>query len=396
MKTQKTDILILGGGLGGYEAYRDLEKLLRLKKIHKKITLIDKNDFFSFIPLIHEVAAGTIGENHNTVSIEELLCGTKHQFVQATVTAIDPTKKIVETSAGSFSYTFCIVALGSSVNYYGVNGAKEFSQPIRTQNDALALKQKLHDTFDTADEKPVTINIIGAGYTGIEIAGQIQDLARQIRRRRKPTHPIQVNIVDGAKTILGAMPEHVRNTIERVLRKHGIHIYTGSPVARVAEDTIYLENGTMIPSTLSIWSAGVLNIAETVLPKEYTEKGRLPTGPYLTHPNDESLYAIGDIACAKKKDGTLVPQLGEAAHLEGKYVALDIVNRIKKRKRFPFHFSSRGTLMPIGGNFGVAIIGPIILYGTIAWYLRRAVYLMFVPGWKNKLHILIDWALQRR
>lgn len=395
MKTTKTDILILGGGIGGYEVYRSLAKRLKRNGINKKITLVDQNDYFAFIPLLHEVATGSIGAAHTTLSYPEMFSCTPHRFLQAQVNAIDPEKKEVVTSLGLLSYNTCIIALGNSVNYFGIPGADQFAAPIRTYSHALALQTKIHDALAKADQGPVTINIVGGGFTGVEIAGQIQDLVHKHRRIHTPAFSIQVNIIEGAKSILNTLPTRVQTTISRVLEKYGVRIFTGNKVARVTETDIFLENGVDIPSTLAIWSGGVKNIADSVLPSEYTEKGRVPTTPYLTHPKQTSLYAIGDIALVRGKGDSVVPQLGEAAHREGEYVADHIIAGIQKKNMRPFTFSSKGTLIPIGSQFGAAIIGPFTFFGTAAWWLRRFVYLMFVPGIKNKLHIMVDWALRR-
>lgn len=397
MKTIKTDILILGGGLGGYEAYRSLVKQFALKKIKKQITLVDKNDYFSFIPLLHEVAAGSISPNHTQINLYELLQGTPHTFVQTSVQSIDPEKKKVTTEKGIFTYDYCIVALGSTVNYFGIPGAEEYCKPVRTYDHAVELQKTLQETLRISYERPVTINIIGGGYTGIEIAGQVHEVVDVHKHKNRKIHPIQVNIIEGAGTILGLLPEKVQKTITRVLKKSGVVIYTGKKVARVNPDSIVLEDGSIIPNSLAIWSGGVKNVADGLLPATYTEKGRIPTTPQLTHPNDSSLYAIGDISLAKNTMGQPIPQLGEAAHREGEYVAVHLTTRLISKKPFntPFNFTSKGTLIPVGSRFGAAVIGPFIFFGALAWYLRRIVYLMFIPGLKNKLHIIIDWTLRR-
>lgn len=397
MKTTKTDILILGGGLGGYEAYRSLVKQFTLRGIKKHITLIDKNDYFSFIPLLHEVAAGSISPNHTKINLYELLQGTPHTFVQTSIQSIDPEQKQVMTEKGIFTYDYCIVALGSGVNYFGIPGAEEHCKPIRTYEHAVELQKNLQEILKISYEHPITINIIGGGYTGIEIAGQVHEVVDLHKRRNKKIHPIQINIIEGANTILGLLPEKVQKTIAHVLKKSGVTIYTGKKVAGVNAEAVILEDGSSISNSLAIWSGGVKNIAEGLLPAGYTEKGRIPTTPHLTHPHYDTLYAIGDIALAKNKDGQPIPQLGEAAHREGIYVAIHLATRLISKKQLtkPFNFASKGILIPVGSRFGAAVIGPFVFFGALAWYLRRAVYLLFIPGLKNKLHIIIDWTLRR-
>lgn len=395
MKIKKTDILILGGGIGGYETYRSLAAQLAQSRINKKITLVDKNDYFTFVPLLHEVATGTIGANHTTIPLPELLKETPHTFIQASVQSIDPEKKKVTTDKEIITYDYCVVALGSTVNYFGIQGAEEHTLPVRTYTDALTLQKKIHAILDVSLTEPITINIIGGGFTGIEIAGQVHDIIKNFVKTHKAGRPIQLNIIEGMKTILGPLPPKVQTTITAVLTKWRVKIYTGRLVARVNPDAIILEDGTIIYNSLAIWSGGVKNVAEPLLPAGYTEKGRMLTTPYLTHPQNNSLYAVGDVALAKNSQGQPIPQLGEVAHKEGKYVAKHIVAKIKGKTVSPFIFSSKGTLIPVGSHFGAAIIGRFVFFGTLAWYLRRIVYLLFIPGWKNKWHIVTDWTLRK-
>lgn len=396
MKSKKTNILILGGGIGGFETYRSLAARLAGSSINKKITLIDKNGYFTFIPLLHEVATGTIGANHTTISLPELLKNTPHEFIQASVQSIDPEKKKVTTGKEIIAYDYCVVALGSTVNYFGIQGAEENALPVRTYTDALTLQKKIYDILTVSLTEPITINIIGGGFTGIEIAGQVHDSIKKFVKANKTGRPIQLNVIEGMKTILGPLPPKVQSTISAVLTKWRVKIYTGKLVARVNPDSIILEDGTIIHNSLAIWSGGVKNVAEPLLPGGYTEKGRIITTQYLTHPQSDSLYAVGDIALAKNSQGQPIPQLGEVAHKEGEYVAKHIVASIKGKTISPFTFSSKGMLIPLGSRFGAAVIGRFVFFGTLAWYLRRVVYLLFVPGWKNKWHIALDWTLRRK
>ncbi len=395
MKTTKTDILILGGGLGGYEAYRSLVTQLRRAGIQKKITLVDKNEYFTFIPLLHEVATGTIGPEHTNISLPELFSRTPHTFIQASVHHIDPEKKIVTTEKQTISYDYCIIALGSTVNYFGTEGAEQHTLAIRTHEDAIALQKKLSDTFEKSLTEPVTINVIGGGFTGVEIIGQIHDTAKEYKKINTSAKTIRIQLVEGKNHILGPLPTKVQRVITKKLTSWGIHFQMGALVARVNATSIILEDGTVVPSTLSIWSGGVKNIAEPLLPAGYTERGRVLTTQYLTHPKQETLYSIGDIALVKNKIGEPIPQLGEVAHKQGMYVAKHIVSSMKGKEIAPFVFSPKGSLIPVGSQFGAAVIGPFIFFGALAWYLRRIVYLMFVPGWKNRCQILLDWALRR-
>lgn len=391
----KTDVLILGAGIGGYETFRTLSKLMKRKGIKKKITIVDKNNYFTFIPMLHEVAAGSIEPTHCAVPLRELVHGTAHEFIKAEVKGIDPDAKIVATSEGRIAYDFCVVALGSGTNYFNIPGAGVYTHHVRDLNAAMALHNKIIDLLEDNSTKNINIVVAGGGFTGVEIAGQFYDLADKDVRHLYPRIRINISIIESRELLLKFMPDKVRKKITQRFKNQGINIYLNSRVKEVQKDCILLEDEKKIPSDLTIWTTGFENIANRFLPESYVENGRIPVGKYLNHPKADSLYAVGDIMFRKDpKSDIPYPQLAEAAHKEGEYVARHIVERLAGKKyRKSFIFKAKGTLMPIGDWYGVMVIGPFILFGPLAWWIRRTVYLFFMPGLIRKIKIAIDWTL---
>ncbi|MSU75318.1 MAG: hypothetical protein EXS55_02285 [Candidatus Magasanikbacteria bacterium] len=411
----KTDIVILGAGIGGYEAFRTLSRLLRRYNIKKQITIVDQNNYFTFTPLLHEVASGAVEPTHATLPLQELVYKTPHKFLKTTVTKINPVQKIVTTSAGLMSYEFCVVALGSTTNYYGVPGAEKNAYHTRSLAGAMILRHNLIEKLESSQPE-INIMVVGGGFTGVEVAGQLAYFARHDLAKLYPEKKIAITLVQTIGTLVPQLPLKAQQIIFKRLKKMGVKILLNTAVKEVKEKLVVIEpfqqtsRDSSTParafaqndspkkelvSDFTVWCAGFGNIANCFLEESFCATNHsIPTGPFLTHQTESSLYAIGDIAQVMNKNETKpLPQLGEVAYHEGRYVAEHIIATMRKKTLAPFYFKSKGTLMPIGDRYGVAIFGPVVISGLFAWWLRRTVYLMFMPGFLRKLKIVFDWTL---
>lgn len=389
----KTDILILGAGIGGYEAFRSLQKEFKKHNIDKHITIVDKNNYFTFIPMLHEVAAGSIEPDHCAIPIRELIYGSSHTFIQTEVKRIYPEKKEVTTSEGTISYDQCIVALGSTTNYFGVPGAAEYAYHVRSLRGAVSLHHALIEQLEDAKVRDINMVIVGGGYTGVEVAGQFCDFVKDEVRKIYPEKKVAIHIVESGDLLLKVMPNKVRKRITKRLRDQGIKMHLQSRVKKVTKKDVTLTSGEVIDSDITIWTTGFENIAPTFLAKSLTDHDRIPVTEHLYHEKYPSLFAIGDIMLRKDEADIPYPQLAEAAHKEGMYVAKYIARTEKGKKTKPFHFRAKGSLMPVGDWFGVLVIGKFVLFGRLAWWIRRTVYLAFMPGILRKIKIAIDWTI---
>jgi NADH:ubiquinone reductase (H+-translocating) len=388
----KTDIAILGAGIGGYETFRTLAKLLKKYQINKEITIVDKNSYFTFTPMLHEVASGSIEPSHCAIPLRELVSGTPHRFLRTGVSHIDPAAKVIETERGTLSYDYAVVALGSGVNYFNTPGAAEFSYQVRTLPEAMRLREKLMERLE--EEETINITVVGGGYTGIETASQLLYLVNRDLKKLYPEKKFSITVIEAGAKILANLPEGVQNKVAERLTGQGVTLLTGQRVSGITTATVELGPEKSIPSNFTIWCAGVGNVAEKFFPKTYTAKGRLPVNGFLQHELDSHLYAVGDIAqFCNPGSTTPCPQLGETAHRQGTYAATHIIRSLQKRTLKPLNFSSLGMLIPIGDWYGVAVVGKWYFFGRIAWLIRRSVYLLFMPGLSRKLRIVSDWVL---
>jgi len=394
---KNTDILILGAGIAGLEAFRTLKKKFRKYNISKKITIIDKNNYFTFIPLLHEVATGAVDPIHTTLPVRELTYKSRHKFRQAEVKNIVPEAKKVETSSGVFEYERCIVALGSVTNFFGVEGAKEYTHHVRTLREALQLKNSIIKQLESQANK-IKVNIIGGGYTGVEIAAEFAQMKKDDFKKLYPETDIEINIIEASDSIMSKMNEEVQNKIRARLEKFGVNIKTQVSANKVTKEKVILSNQRELKNDVTVWSAGFRTKAKKFLKDDYLKKDRIEVDNNLQVVKDNSVYAIGDIALITPPEGgDPYPQLGEASHKEGEYVAWKITTEIRNKEIEPFSFKSKGRLMPVGEWYGVAVIpwlNDFTFTGKFAWWLRRTAYVLFLPGLIRKIRIVFDWTLR--
>ncbi len=393
MATQSTNILILGAGIGGYEIFRQLEKKLRHSKNKKKITIVDRNNYFTFAPLLHEVASGAVEPIHATLPLREVVYQTPHQFFQAEIQKIDPTTKTVQTSAGDITYDYCVMALGCGVNYYGVPGAKEFSYTVRTLPAAMNLRRAIIHKIEQSDTE-IALTVVGGGYTGVEVIGQLAHLVDHDLKKLYPEKHIHLSLIQNAPSLVPALPVKAQKIIDKRLKKMNVTVLCNDAVKEVRKNSVVLNSGEQ-PSDFTIWCAGNFDDMTQLLPSDYCVKGRVPVTHFLNHEHSSTLYGVGDLIIASNVgEKNFYPQLAEAAYKEADYVAQHILATMRGKTLRPFNFHSVGTLMPIGDGFGLVIIGQMVFSGWVAWWIRRTVYVFFLPGWLHKIRLMFDWSLR--
>lgn len=392
MEPIKTDILILGGGIGGYAAYRSLAKKIKQHKLSQTVTVIDQNNYFTFTPLLHEAATGAVEPSHCAIPLRGLIA-KPHQFIQTTVTHIAPENNTVTTEEGTFSYKQLIVALGSKINFFNTPGAQENSHHVRTLTGAM----RLHDALITLLEgckNELSIAIVGGAYTGVEMAGQISHLIHSDIARLYPDKKVTATVIQSSNSLVPVLSPKVQTYVYKKLQEDQVNIALNSKVTEVKLDELIINGTDKISADLIIWTAGFENTGLCYLEEKNCEQNRIPVTNTLQHRDFQNFYAIGDIALAKDAAGKPYPQLGETAHKEGEYVAEHIISQLTTQKApAPFTFTSFATILPLGNWQAIAQFGSFTLTGPIAWWIRRTAYVMFFPGIIRKLKVIIDWTL---
>ncbi len=400
-------ILILGGGFAGLDAAQQLEKTFS-DDDSVEITVVNDNNYLVFTSMLAEVVASSIDAKHVVIPIRE--CLGKASFKELEIQNIDLEKKTVTGFHHRFgelfqiAYDYLIIAVGSMTGYHGVPGAEEYSYPLKNLSDAMILRSHVIDMFEYADlekdpdlrRKLLTFVIVGGGYTGIEVAAELNDFLESSQRFYKTIRPdeVKVLVVDPGIRIMHEMSEGLADYGLNLLRKRGMEFLLQTRVKAVTPDRVEFQDGNFVETETPIWAAGTA--PQPVIGKLpcANERGRIEVNAYMEVPNFPGVWALGD--CAQIPDpqtGKPYPPTAQHATREGKRVALNIAAAIrgKEKSRKPFKYKAMGMLAPLGHRSAVAEILGLKFSGLIAWFMWRSIYLSKIPGWDRKFRVAIDW-----
>src|SRR5580704_7139310 len=386
-------ILILGGGFSAIYAAQGLERALG-RQANVEITLINRDNYFLFTPMLHEVAGGEL-ETHCIVNpIRKML--RRVRFFCGEVQSIDlPSKRVRVTHGKSahshdLEYDQLVLALGSTTNFFGLAGVEERAFAMKTLDDAIRLRDHLIAQLDEADfdcasdsrDWLLTFVVAGGGFAGVETAGSINDFIHESLRfyPHLKREMIRVALVSSGSVILPELKEKLGWYAQRMLVQRGIEVWTNVQVRGATDQCIELSDGRRIVSNTLIWTAG--NSVHPLLAALACQKdrGRIVVNPFFEIPGWKGVYAVGD--CASLVDsvsGKPHPPTAQHAVREGKTLARNLMSAIDGRAKRPFRFSTLGQLATIGRRTGVATVLGINFSGFIAWWLWRTVYLMKLP-----------------
>ncbi|HTZ53531.1 MAG TPA: NAD(P)/FAD-dependent oxidoreductase [Candidatus Acidoferrum sp.] len=401
-------IVILGGGFGGIAVAQRLER--RLRPGEGELTLISRENFSLFTPMLPEVSSGELDIRHIVTPIRPQLHRTR--FVLADVHAIDIAASSVtytHTLTGlteSIAYDQLVVALGSSTSTFGLPGVAERVFALKTLEDAGILRNRLVWLLELADStsdaalrrRYLTIAVVGGGFTGVEAVGEFVELFRSVLRFYPTIDPAMVHIVliEGGATLLPGLPKRMGTYSAAFLRKRGVEIITGDGVARADDDGITLQSGRRVETKTIVWSAGVApspTVRDSTLP--LTKRGAIIVGRDFRVEGDPTVWALGDCAAIPDGAGGYYPLTAQHAIREGPVLADNIVAVLRGKPTKPFAFNALGMMASLGGRRAVAQLpGNRVLTGWLAWFLWRSYYLLRLPGLDRKLRVAFDWTLE--
>jgi NADH:quinone reductase (non-electrogenic) len=401
-------IVILGGGFAGITVARRLER--RLRAGEAEITLISRENFSVFTPMLPEVSSGALDVRHVVTPIRSQLHVTR--FILADVNTVDAAAKTVtytHTLTGNtetIGYDQLVLALGSATSTFGLPGVAEHVFALKTLEDAGILRNRfmwLLELADTEEDEAVrrrllTIVVVGGGFTGVETAGEITDLFRDVERFYPHVHPddVRIILVEGGKTLLPGLPPRMGSYSASALAKRGVEILTGDPVASADDEGLQLQSGRKLRSATIVWSAGVRpspTLATAPFPRV---KGRsILVDRDLSIPGYPGVWALGDCAAIPDGKGGFIPMTAQHAIREGPVAADNIVAVLRGKPTRAFHYATLGMMASLGGRRAVAqFLGDRVLTGFIAWFLWRTYYLLRLPGLDRKLRVAFDWTLE--
>jgi NADH dehydrogenase len=396
-------IVVVGGGFAGLSAARFL--LRRIQNGDLEVTLVDKNNFHTFQPLLYEVATAGLEPADIAYPIRTIFGPSQSfHFRHASVDSIDTNSKKLSLDDGSaIPYDHLILASGAVANFFGIPGAAENAQPLYTLRDARILRNKLISALEKADaaqtDGQATFVIVGGGATGVETAGAIVELLDvSIRHDGLKLDPekTRVILVDSANGLLAAFKEKAGTYAAGELKRRGVEIRTGEQVAEVTENGVTFASGEQIEASAVIWAGGV-EVGNTIasnLPCSFGRGGRVEVGPDLGVPGLPGVWAVGDAAAVPIGHGSnrICPQLAQVAIQSGKHAAMQVLRVLSGQTTTEFSYKDKGIMATIGRRAAVAELPTgLLVTGTLGWLSWLGLHLVYLVGFRNRLIVFVNW-----
>jgi len=400
-------VLILGGGFGGIYAAIELERALR-DRDNVNITLVTRDNYFLFTPMLHEVAASDLEMNTIINPLRKLLRRVK--TFTGNIEKINLERRCVTVTHGfdrhvhELPYDHLIIALGSGTNFFGLPGVQDAALTIKTLNDAIELRNRLITHLEEAnsecaagERQPLlTFVVVGAGFAGVETLGGINDFVRAAIRFYPNLAPEYVHtiLISSDEFILPELGSKLGAYAQRKLAARGVEIITRTRVTAVRDGLVELSDGRTIPATTLIWAAGnAPNPLVTALPTPKSG-GRILVNEHLEVQGFPGVWALGDCASIPDSEtGGFHPATAQHAIREGRCAARNVAADIVGGRKRSFSFSTLGRLAAIGRRTGVANIFGLNFSGFLAWWLWRTIYLFKLPRLEKKMRVALDWTL---
>ncbi len=401
-KASKKDlkhVAIVGGGFGGLRAAR------RLAKAPVHITLLDRNNYHLFQPLLYQVATAGISPTDVAYPLRSIFRRQKNlEYRMAEVTRVDLNNRRLETTNGSLDYDYLILAVGGETNYFGLESVAANAFGLKGLEDASPIRDHLLHLFEQAAlvSDPVTRQalltfvVVGGGPTGVEMAGAISELIRLVLTKDYPDQDFshsRVLLLEATDRLLAALPVGLGQATQKALKKKGVEVRFGAAVESFDGQTVKLRGGETIPTHTLIWAAGVRSAAlvDTLgLPQAAQQRVRVE--PTLQLPGHPEVYVIGDAAYLEDENKAPLPMVAPVAMQQGEHAADNLVQALHEQPQISFHYHDPGTMATIGRNQAVAWIGPLQLHGFLAWVAWLVVHIFQLIGFRNRLLVLINWA----
>jgi NADH dehydrogenase len=393
-------VVILGAGFGGLYAARTLAR-------HPvRITVVDRRNYHLFQPLLYQVASAGLSPGEIAAPIRSIL--RRHPNVEvilAEATAIDLPGWRVVLRDGEVGYDYLILATGSSHAYFGHDEWQTLAPGLKSIDDALEIRRRIFSAYEIAEREPdpavrrelLTFVIVGAGPTGVELAGAIAEIARHtLRNDFRHIDPAQSRVVllEGGPRVLPAFPDDLSASAAAQLRALGVEIRTGALVTGITPEAVQIgDQGEVIRTRTAVWAAGVAaSPLGRTLGVPLDRSGRVTVEPDLTLPGHPEVYVVGDLAAFPHQDGKPLPALAPVAIAQGRAAAANVWRTLNGQPRRPFHYFDRGKLATIGRAAAVADFGRLRLAGLPAWITWLLVHIAFLIGFENRLRVLLRWA----
>jgi NADH dehydrogenase len=391
-------VVIVGAGFGGLEA------TYRLAGVPVEITLIDRRNHHLFQPLLYQVATASLATSDIAWPVRYLMRDRREvTTLFATVSGVDADRHAVLLDDGSeVNYDTLVLATGARHAYFGHDEWEQFAPGLKTLEDATTLRRHILVAFERAERETdperraarLTFVIIGAGPTGVELAGTIAEMAHHTLPgdfRNIDTRRARVVLIEAGPRVLAGFPDDLSAYAQESLEKVGVEVVLGQPVTEIDRDGV-VYGGQRLNAKTMIWAAGVrASPAAEWLNAPTDRAGRVQVEPDLTVPGHADVFAIGDTVTISAWEGKPVPGIAPAAKQQGRYVAETIEARLRGKKLPPFRYKHAGSLAQIGKRLAVIDFGRVKLRGAIAWWIWGIAHIYFLIGLRHRLAVALTW-----
>ena len=389
--TPKKEVVIVGAGFGGLACARKLRKSGSFR-----VTLIDRNPYQLFSPLLYQVATASLPEDDIAFPVRTAY--REVQFIRAEVTNIDTAGKVITLSNGkTLSYDDLILAVGSEGTTFGIPGVAEHTLQMKSVVDARAIRTSLLRNYESVEDgilpiESLNVVIVGGGPTGVELAGAVRELQGEIKREFEHLAPkATVTLLEAGPRLLPSFQPSSSEHARKVLTKMGVNVRLDAAVVEATPTSLKLKDGTELVAGTRIWAAGV------VAPPRWkvlgdTERGnRIKVNPYLQL--NDSTWVVGDVASFAGADGRPLPMIAPVAIQQGRHVARQLIRRERGEGFEEFTYRDKGQMATIGRRKAVVEVRPWLRFsGTLAWLTWLALHLAYLSGGRNRTSIFADWV----
>lgn len=400
-----TRIVVLGGGFGGMEAIRVLERRLRRREDVELLLVSDRN-YLLFTPLLPQVASSLVEPRHIVQPIRDIRGRRRFRFRRDTVERIDLDARRVHCAEGVVDYDRLVIALGGVTPTFGIPGVETSALNYKELEDAVVLRDHLIDLAEHADHEPdaagrrrlLTVCVVGGGYTGVELIAELQDFFESYvvpRYRGIDPGDYRLLLLEAGQEILRGVHPTLAERARRSLRRDGIEVRTGTRVTRVGPGTVETQAGDTLPVGLTVWAAGVKGHPRLAgLPVERDRLGRVVVDAQLRLPLHPEVFGVGDAVTVQDRPDASIPII-PAALAHARLAAENIVADLEGRPPRTIEFAPKGMLVSLGEKDAIVEVMGLRLSGYPAWLFWNALHLYKLVGFRKQVQVALDWGLAR-
>lgn len=389
---QKPRVVILGAGFGGLTAARKMAGFA-------DVTVVDRHNFQTFLPLLYQVSTAGLAADHVAHPIRGALRKTGIQFRMGTPISVDHKNKSVKLDSSEvLDFDYLVVALGSATADFGIPGVAEHALGMKSVHEALVIRAEVLRRFEDLcrfqDDTLFSISVVGGGPTGVEMAGAFAELVRGPLKHDQANAAahIKINLIEAGPRILPMFSEKLSARGKKDLEKLGVTVHLNTAVKEIKPRSIEVNDGSKIPSEVTIWAAGVKGEptgAKLNLPLVNT---RIDVQNTLQVKNYPHIFAIGDIAGFIGENGRMLPMVAPVAMQQGRHVAQQIKSLATGRELKPFKYIDKGSMATIGRHKAIVEVKSLRMTGIPAWYAWLWLHLFYLLGGRNKIGTMADWT----